>query len=286
MKKIAVIGANGQLGSDICSVSGNLYEVIPLTHDQIEITDIDNLKEVLSGLKPDFLINTAAYHNVPKCEADPELSFKINGLGSLNLAKLSSDLGFKLIHFSTDYVFDGRKEQPYLEEDKTNPLNVYAATKLTGEQFIQNYCEKYFVIRISGIYGKVPCRAKGGNFVSNMIKFAKEKPEVRVVTDEVLTPTPTYRIALNTLKLMETDKFGLYHMTCESQCSWYDFAKVIFEILKLKTPLLKAGVKDFPSNVKRPFYSVLENSKLKEIQLNEMPLWSDALTEFLKINYI
>ncbi len=286
MKKIAVIGANGQLGSDICSVSGNTYEVIPLTHAQIEVADIDNAKEVLSKVKPDLLINTAAYHNVPKCESDPLLAFKINGLGSLNLAKLSSEIGFKLVHFSTDYVFDGQKNKPYLEEDKPNPLNIYAATKLSGENFIQNYCEKYFVIRISGIYGKVPCRAKGDNFVSNMIKFSKEKPEVRVVDDEVLTPTPTYHIALNIIELMETENFGLYHMTCEGECSWYEFAKTIFETINIKTPLYNASVKDFPSNVKRPFYSVLENSKLKEIKLNRMPHWQNGLREFLKTNYL
>ena len=232
------------------------------------------------------MINTAAYHNVPKCESNPLLAFKINGLGSLNLAKLSSEIGFKLVHFSTDYVFDGQKNKPYLEEDKPNPLNIYAATKLSGENFIQNYCEKYFVIRISGIYGKVPCRAKGDNFVSNMIKFSKEKPEVRVVDDEVLTPTPTYHIALNIIELMETENFGLYHMTCEGECSWYEFAKTIFETINIKTPLYNASVKDFPSNVKRPFYSVLENSKLKEIKLNRMPHWQNGLREFLKTNYL
>jgi dTDP-4-dehydrorhamnose reductase len=178
-------------------------------------------------------------------------------------------------------VFDGKKQKPYTEDDRPNPLSVYANTKLSGEYFAMNYCDKSFVIRVSGIYGKVPCRAKGGNFITTMIKLAKEKPEVRVVTDEILTPTPTYHIAKNTAALIKTGAFGLYHMSCEGECSWYEFAKVIWETLKLTTPLYSASVKDFPLVVKRPFYSVLENRNLNKLGINEMPEWKEALIEFL-----
>ena len=283
--KIAVIGANGQLGTDCCEVFSSKHEIVPLTHHDIEIADIDNVKKVLGELKADAVVCTAAAHNVPKCESEPEVAFKINGIGSLNLAKVSTDLGFKLVQYSTDYVFDGRKMKSYVETDAVFPQSVYAVTKYAGEQFIQNYCNKFFVVRVSGIYGKIPCRAKGGNFISTMAKLAKEKPEVRVVSDEILTPTPTREIAKNTLALLETEAYDVYHMTCEGAVSWYEFAKTIFETLKFTTPLYEASVKDFPLVVKRPFYSVLENANLKKIALNQMPEWKPALIDFLKENY-
>ena len=283
--KVAIIGANGQLGTDLKGVLSSGHEVIELNHADIEITDIDNVKDVLSSAKPDIVINTAAYHIVPEAEKFPEKAFQINGTGALNLAKISQDLGMRFLHYSTDYVFDGKKQNPYLEDDYCNPLNIYAATKLSGEHFALNYCDQSFVVRVSGIYGKVPCRAKGGNFITTMIRLAKEKPEVRVVNDEVLTPTPTYHIARVTAKLIKTDAFGLYHMSCEGEVSWYEFAKIIWETLQLKTPLYPASVNDFPSVVKRPFYSVLNNRNLKNVGINDMPHWKDAVVEFLKKNF-
>lgn len=283
--KVAVIGANGQLGTDICEVFSTKHEIVPLTHADIEIADIDNVKLVLGNLKADAVICTAAAHNVPKCESEPEAAFRINGIGSLNLARVSNDLGYKLVQYSTDYVFDGSKMQPYVETDAVQPQSVYAITKYAGEQFILNYSSRHFVIRVSGIYGKIPCRAKGGNFISTMVRLSKEKPEVRVVNDEILTPTPTIEIAKNTLSLIDTEAYDRYHMTCEGEVSWYQFARTIFDTLALKTPLYEASVKDFPLVVKRPFYSVLDNHNLKKIKLNQMPEWKPALLGFLKANY-
>lgn len=284
--KVAVIGANGQLGTDLVEVFSQKHEVVGLSHRDIEISDVDNVKKVLSGIKPGLVLCTAAAHNVPKCETEPEAAFKINGVGSLNLAKVSADLGYKLVQYSTDYVFDGSKMKPYVETDAVNPQNVYAITKYAGEQLVMNYCTKFFVIRVSGIYGKVPCRAKNNtNFIVNMVNLANTRPEVRVVNDEVLTPTPTLEIAKNTLSLVETEAYDRYHMTCEGEVSWYEFAKTIFETLKLNTPLYPSSVKDSPVVVKRPFYSVLENSNLKKAGLNLMPQWKEALISFLKENY-
>jgi dTDP-4-dehydrorhamnose reductase len=280
--KLAVIGANGQLGTDLQGVLSADHEVIGLNHSDIEIANIDSVGRVLSSIKPHIVLNTAAYHIVPEAEKFPDKAFHINGTGTLNLAKVCQQLGVRLVHFSTDYVFDGKKQKPYTEDDCPNPLNVYANTKLSGEYFALNYSDKSYVIRVSGIYGKVPCRAKGGNFITTMLKLAKEKPEVRVVNDEVLTPTPTYEIAKNTAALIKTDAFGLYHMSCEGECSWYEFARVIWETLQLETPLYPASVKDFPLLVKRPFYSVLENQNLNKLGINQMPQWKDTLKEFLK----
>lgn len=280
--KVAVIGANGQLGSDIVAHFSNKCEVISLNHAQIEITNLDQSRKILNTIQPDVVINTAAYHNVPKCEEDPARSFEINGVGALNLAKLSADQDFKWVHYSTDYVFDGTKKKPYIESDCPNPLNVYALTKLDGENLIQNYCERFFIIRVAGIYGKTPCRAKGGNFIDTMIKAAASRPLVKVVQDEILTPTATTEIARNTFELIRTDAYDLYHMTSQEAVSWYEFARVIFKELSLKTPLDSCSVKDFPSPVKRPTYSALENANLKQINLDRMSHWKDALIHYLR----
>lgn len=279
--KVAVIGANGQLGSEICKYFSDKCEIIPLTHDDIEIIDMDNVYKVLDGIKPQVVINTAAYHNVPQCEQNPVLSFQVNGQGALNLAKISNDLNYKIVHYSTDYVFDGEKKAPYIEDDRTNPLNIYGLTKLDGENIIKNYCDKYFIIRTTGLYGKTLCRAKRGNFITTMIKAAKTKPVVKVVNDEILTPSSAAQVALNTYELVNTESYGLYHMTCQGYCSWYEFACVIFEKLNLQTPLEPCSVSDFPVNVKRPTYSVLENQNLKSINLDNIISWEDALIEHL-----
>lgn len=279
--KIAIIGANGQLGSDVLLAFSRHHETIALNHSDIEVTNIDNVKSVLTALKPDVVINTSAYHNVPLCEQDPGMAFAVNGKGVLNLSKVCTDLETRFVHYSTDYVFDGSKKQPYSETDCTRPLNVYGVTKLSGEDFALGYASRPYVIRVSGIYGKVPCRAKGGNFVTTMRKLAKEKPEVRVVNDEILTPTPTSAIAAATLQLVGQDAYGLYHMTCEGQCSWYEFARAIWDELNLQTPLYPSSVKDSPVAVKRPFYSVLENTALKKLGVGDMPEWRDALKAFL-----
>jgi dTDP-4-dehydrorhamnose reductase len=280
--KLVVIGANGQLGTDLLEVLSKEHDVIGLNHSDIEITEIDSVKNALSAIKPSIVLNTAAYHIVPEAEKFPAKAFQINGIGTMNLAKVCQDLDTRLVHYSTDYVFDGKKQKPYTEDDRPNPLSVYANTKLSGEYFALNYCDRSYVIRVSGIYGKVPCRAKGGNFITTMVKLANEKPEVRVVNDEILTPTPTYHIAKNTAALIGKDAFGLYHMSCEGEVSWYEFAKVIWETLQLKTPLYPASVKDFPLVVKRPFYSVLENRNMNKLGINEMPEWKEALIQFLK----
>ena len=284
--RIVIIGSNGQLGSELTGLLGQKYKLVPLTHQQIEIEKLDPARKLLAGLNPDIIINTAAYHHVLKCEQNPELAFAVNALGSWNLARITAELNCKLVHFSTDYVFDGSKKSPYTEDDKPNPLNVYAVSKLAGEHFIQNYCKKYYILRISGIYGKVPCRAKGGNFIMTMIKAAAEREVVKVVADEILTPTPVEQIAGHTEALMRTAAYGLYHLTCQGQCSWYEFAAEIFRILKIKTPLQACQSSEFPAGVQRPLYSVLENKNLQALQLDHFTEWPQALQHFLTRQYL
>jgi dTDP-4-dehydrorhamnose reductase len=281
--KIAVIGANGQLGSDIVrEFKNNSHDAAELNHSDIEISNIDSVSNTLKNIKPNIVINTAAMHNVEKCEENPTLSFEVNGLGVRNLAMICNDINSVLIHMSTDYVFDGAKKSPYVETDKTSPLNVYGNTKVSGERFAEAIAKKYFVVRTSGIYGRNPCRAKGGlNFVELMLKLSKEKPELRVVNDEFLTPTATKEIAKQLVNLVKTHNWGLYHATAEGSCSWYEFAKKIFELSGIKTNLNIAAPNEFPMKVPRPKYSVLENQKLKKAGLNIFKPWEEGLKEYL-----
>ncbi len=293
--KIAVIGANGQLGKDVCEAFvNNGDEVIELDlgrsgKEQINIAEMDSVSKTLKEYAAvDLVVNTAAFHNVEGCEKDPEKAFKVNGVGSINLSLVCNEIDKPLLHISTDYVFDGQKKKPYVESDRPVPLNVYGNTKLSGEHFIESMAKKYFVLRVSGIYGKNPCLAKGGmNFVDLMLKLAKERPEVRVVDDEVLTPTFTEDIAAQVVKLAHSGdaQYGLYHATAEGSCSWYEFAREIFKLAKSEVTLKKAAPGEFAITVNRPKYSVLENKFLKDQGLNVMPPWQDGLKRYLQVKY-
>ena len=285
--KVVVIGANGQLGTDICEAFlENSDEIIELTLDQIEVSDFNLVSSVLKKTNPELVINTAAMHNLEECEKNPVRSFEVNGLGAMNLALVCQEIDSTLMHMSTDYVFDGKKNKPYLESDQPSPLNVYANTKLSGEYFIQSVSDKYFICRVSGLYGKNPCLAKGYNFVDLMLKLSKEREEVRVVDDEILTPTFTEDISAQIVKLVHSNpSYGLYHITAEGCCSWYEFAKEIFSLTETKIVLNRASPGEFASTINRPKYSVLENGFLKKQKLNLMPQWQEGLKRYLKKKY-
>lgn len=282
--KVAVIGANGQLGSDVYrAFQHNGDEVVALNHDIFEISDLEVVDSVMHDVMPDLVVNTAAMHNVEACDEDPAKSFAINGIGARNLAIVSNEFGYTLMHISTDYVFDGSKQAPYVEADCPNPLNVYGNTKLSGELFVRNIANKYFVLRVSGLYGMNLCRAKGGlNFVTLMLKLAKERDEVRVVDDEILTPTYTEDIANQIIRLAECTDYGLYHVTAQESCSWYEFAGKIFELTNTSVRLSAADPGEFPVKVPRPKYSVLENKALQSIKLDMMPHWTAGLQRYLE----
>jgi len=283
--KIAVIGANGQLGTDVVSAfSKEGHDVSVLTHSDIELSDLDSVSKQLKARGADVVVNTAAMHNVDNCEKDPQRAFAVNAVGARNLSLVANDLGAKLIHVSTDYVFDGAKSTPYEESDAPNPLNVYGNSKLAGEYFVRNTAEKHFVVRTSAIYGKSPCRAKGGlNFIDLMLKLSKERSEVRVVDSEVVTPTSTSEIASQIVVLSKSDAYGLYHATAEGSCSWYEFAKEIFSLTNTKITLKIADPKEFPAKVRRPQYSVLENRSLNRNRINLFKPWQQGLREYLAI---
>jgi len=285
--RVAVIGSGGQLGRDACQVlmaAGE--EVVPIDVDRLDIAAggavvLTCLKEVA----PEAVVNTAAMHHVERCEDEPEKAFAVNAAGARHLALAARDLGFLLTHISTDYVFDGAKGEPYVESDCPAPLNVYANSKLSGEYFVRAIAPRHFVLRVSGLYGVHPCVGKGGlNFVELMLKLARERGQVRVVDDEVLTPTWTEEIARQLLHLLRQGApSGIYHATAEGACSWYEFAAAIFELTKTAVRLEKARPGEFAAKVARPKYSVLENAALKKLGLNRMANWRDALTAYLKV---
>jgi dTDP-4-dehydrorhamnose reductase len=281
--KVAVIGANGQLGSDLVAAFSEIGDTVSgLTHAEMEISDLSFVSRVLKEIQPQVIVNTAAMHHVENCEKEPEKAFAVNAIGPRNLALAGRELDAVLLHVSTDYVFDGSKGSPYAEEDNPLPLNAYGITKLAGEHFVRATAPKYFVIRTSGLYGKSPCRAKGGlNFIELMLKLAKERGEVKVVDSEVVSPTSTAELAQQIVRLSRSDCYGLYHATAEGSCSWYEFAREIFTITDTPVSLKTAGPNEFPAKVPRPKYSVLENRALKSRGLNVFKPWQDALHKYL-----
>ena len=283
MMKILLTGATGQLGAELCEVLADQgHFVVPLSHDDIEISDGDLVDKLCIQEKPDVIINTAAMHNVENCELDPLSAYNINAVGARNLAKAATAGGSTLVHVSTDYVFDGKKGSPYTELDAPVPLNVYGNTKLSGEMFVRTEAPKHLILRVSGLYGVNPCRAKGGrNFVTTMLKLASERDEVRVVDDEILSPTHTLDIARQIDKLLRAEKFGTFHVSSQGQCSWYAFARRIFDLRGITTKLSIAASDEFPAKVRRPLYSTLDNTRLREHGLDIMPSWEDGVAEYL-----
>jgi dTDP-4-dehydrorhamnose reductase len=284
--RVAVLGGNGQLGTDLVrAFAENGDEVVSFSHAEIEVAALASVKEVLERAQPAVIVNTTAMHHVENCEIEPEKAFAVNGVGARNVATVARDLGAALIHVSTDYVFDGEKESPYEEDDCPRPLNVYGNTKLAGEYFVRCVLDRHFVVRTSGLYGKSPCRAKGGrNFVDLMLKLAKERGEVRVVDSEWVTPTSTRELARQIVALSRSSAYGLYHATAEGACSWFGFAREIFAMTNTSVTLKVAGANEFPAKVPRPKYSVLENRGLKIQGLNTFSTWQEGLREYLGIS--
>lgn len=280
--RVTVIGANGQLGTDVVLEYQNVGDdTTGLTHTEVDICSLDATREVLRAIRPEVIVNTAAMHHVENCEKEPLRAYEVNALGARNLVMVANELNAKLVHVSTDYVFDGAKLSPYVEADCAAPLNVYGNTKLAGEVFLRGGGEKWFVLRTSAIYGKAVCRAKGRNFVQLMLKLANERDEIHVVNDEVVSPTSTKELAKQIAVLSRTDKYGLYHATSEGNCSWYEFARAIFELTGDRVNLQPARPNEFSSKVPRPKYSVLENDGLKKLGLNIFRNWQEGLREYL-----
>ena len=279
--KIALLGANGQLGHDLePALRGHV--VVPLTRKEADVTDFGRTRRVLTDVSPNVILNTTAYHRVDDCEDGPEHAFQVNALAVLNLICIANDLDAVLLHISTDYVFDGNTREPYTESSQPFPLSVYATSKLSGEFLVRAGAKKYFLVRTCGLYGVAGSHGKGGNFVETMIAKARRHESIRVVSDQVVTPTYTVDLAHQIARILPTTYYGLYHMTNEGCCTWYEFAQAIFDISGIDADLSPTTSELYKTPAIRPRYSVLENARLKQLGLNEMRHWRDALRAYLK----
>lgn len=280
--RIVIIGANGQLGSDLVKVfTGTKHEIVPLTHADIDVTKFELSEKVLKNIQPDIVINCAAYVRVDDAEDNAYRAFGVNAFGARNIAKICAELNSTLMHISTDYVFDGRKKKPYTEDDVPNPVNVYGNSKLAGEYFVRNIMEKYYVIRSSSLFGAAGASGKGGNFVETMKKKAQSGEEIRVVDDMVMSPTYT-RDAAGMIRdiLMKELPSGSYHVANSGYCSWYEFARAIFDALDIDANLLPIKTSALRTKAKRPMFSALVSVRLKKYGL-EMPCWKEAFRNYL-----
>jgi dTDP-4-dehydrorhamnose reductase len=280
--KVLLIGANGQLGSDLLKVFRAAQDTtIPVTHGDLDVCSDAQVANILAEVMPDVVISTAAFHKVEECETNPARAYEVNGTGAMNLAIGCQRSGAVLVNFSTDYVFDGQKKTAYEETDLPSPLSVYGVSKVLGEYLVAAYTDRYFVIRTCGLYGVAGSRGRGGNFVETMLRKAMAGEAIRVVDDQTLTPTYTRDLAEATRKLLLSRRFGLYHISSEGQCSWYEFTRHIFDCAGVDAKLSPVNSAEFASPVKRPANSVLSKAKLGALGVS-IPSWKDALPRYLQ----
>ena len=277
--RILLIGASGQLGSSLRELLAG-EAVAALGHEEIEIADPGSVRRAFAQHRPEVVINTAAYHRVDECESNVEKSFAVNAFAVRDLALECREADAALVHFSTDHVFGGEKRQPHSEEDLPHPLSVYAASKLAGEHLIAAAWPKHFVIRTCGLYRIGGSKSKGGNFVEMMLRKAQAGETIRVVDDQVVTPTHAPELARKVAQLIQTKEYGLYHITCHGECSWYEFAAKIFELAGVGADLRRTNAREFRPPARRPAYSVLANARLRALGLDDVKHWADALADY------
>jgi|SRR6218665_270586 len=276
---VLVTGASGQLGQALQFIAKKVDTIrfVFMSSSELNITDTANCDFVFSQTKPDYCINAAAYTAVDKAESEFEKAFNVNVTGAKNLAETCKKYQTKLIHISTDFVFDGLKTTPYTEEDIPNPTGVYGQTKLDGETAIRNILPQHFIIRTSWVYSQF-----ANNFMKTMIRLGSERSELNVVNDQIGTPTQAVDLAEALVAIIRKNRenaYGIYHFSNEGQCSWFDFAKKIFEINKIEIALHPIPTAAYPTPAKRPAYSVLDKSKIKEIFDITIDDWQSALAK-------
>ncbi|MGG3180561.1 dTDP-4-dehydrorhamnose reductase [Priestia megaterium] len=277
-QKVLITGANGQLGKELVELfTAKGFEVYGFGRDKMDITNQAQVQEVISTLKPNIILHSAAHTQVDLAESEPEQAFSINAYGTRNVAVAAEAVGAKLVYVSTDYVFDGTADEPYNEFSPTSPLGVYGKSKLAGEQFVRDLHSKFFIVRTSWVYGK-----HGANFVKTMLKLGEERKEISVVADQIGCPTYTLDLANAILELVDTEKYGVYHISNSGSCSWYEFAKAIFENTDLDIKVIQCTTLDFPRVAARPAYSVFEHMSIKLNDFTPMRSWQEGLLSFLK----
>lgn len=285
MKKVLLLGSNGQLGSDIVRVSKGIEDIKlhPLTRADIDAEKDDVADKLAMHRDCDAVINCISYHKTDECEDYPEKTFQINSLFVLHLTRFCAENDITLFQISTDYVFDGEKNEPYAENNPVNPLNVYGAAKAVSEFLVRNYLSRHFVFRVSSLFGAAGASGKGGNFIETMLRLAKEKKPLKVIGDQYMSPTHTLDVARLIVEFIKSDvnAYGTYHCCNSGSCSWYEFAAEIFDLCGLDADLSETTYAEYKTRAVRPRYSVMNNSKVGGIY--KMPHWREALKEYLKI---
>lgn len=278
MKKLIITGCNGQLGRAINGLlkDSTEYECVNTDVAELDITDIEAVCKLVEQERPYAIVNCAAYTAVDKCETDRDNAMRINAIGPRNLSIAASKVGAKMMHVSTDYVFAGDATEPYTEFDQVGPKSAYGSTKLAGERFVEQFADKYFIIRTAWLYGD------GKNFAKTMLKLAETHDTVSVVMDQVGSPTSAKELAKAILYLLPTENYGLFHGTCEGSCSWADFAEEVFRLAGLKTKVNRITTAEFNSPTDRPAYSILENKMFKLTTDFMFADWKDAIAEYMR----
>lgn len=278
MKKIIVTGCNGQLGRAVNKefAANTEIEFVNTDVGELDITNIDKVMELAREVKPYAIINCAAHTGVDACETDVDNAYRINAIGPRNLSIAASETGAKMIHISTDYVFDGRTDKPYIEFDRPNPQGMYGATKLAGEKMVKDFAEHYFILRTAWLYGE------GKNFVKTMLRLSETNDTVRVVKDQVGSPTSTKELAGAISRLLFTENYGLFHATCEGNGSWAEFAREIFRLAGKSTKVVGITTEEYNAPAPRPACSILENYMLKLTTDYMFADWHDAIEEYMK----
>ena len=278
MKKMIITGCNGQLGREMNRLyAGNTdIELINTDVDELDITSIDAVMKLVKEVNPYAIINCAAYTAVDACETNQDIAFKVNTIGPRNLAIAARETGAKLLHVSTDYVFDGTKETPYYESDPICPQSVYGSTKAEAEKMVQQMADRYFILRTAWLYGD------GKNFAKTMLRLAETNDTVKVVGDQYGTPTSAYELAKGIDSLLFSDNYGLFHATCEGSCNWAEFAAEIFRLAGKDTKVQAITTAEYGAPANRPAHSVLENYMFKMTNGYLFADWHDAIEKYLK----
>jgi dTDP-4-dehydrorhamnose reductase len=282
--KVIVIGSNGQLGTDLCKALAG-HVVIPATHADIEVTNIDSVNRALKVYKPHVVIDTAAFHRVDDCEGEIDRAFLVNALGARNVAVVAQKFGSRFVYISTDHVFGGEamvRSVPYTEFNAPKPPNAYGWSKLAGEDMVRHHCHRHFIVRTSGLFGVAGSSGKGGNFVETMLRLGRERDELKVVNDQVLSPTYTKDLAIKIAQLITTEYYGIFHITNRGACSWYEFTVEILRLAGLKTRIIPITSDQYPQKARRPAYSVLDNYHLKLLKMDDMRTWQEALADYMR----
>ncbi len=278
---VLIVGALGQLGRDLVKVFSDV-NVIEYDIEDMDITDEARVQQQIAFTSCDVVINAAAFTRVDECEREHEEAFRVNALGVKNLAGACKRWDIPLVHISTNYVFSGEKRIAYVEEDPPAPVNAYGLTKLAGEYYLRYTWDKHYIVRVAGLFGITPSRMKGTNFVEAMLRLGARGTSLRIVSDEYLSPTSASDAAQHIRRLLETGKFGTYHLVNHGSCSWLEFAREIFSQSGIDVDLQSVTAEEYGAPARRPRNSALENRALAELGLDTMPAWQEALSVYLK----